>query len=113
MKVDRHEMDGATVVLVSELKEVDVASADAFKEAVLKAMGEASKVVIDVSTIEFFDSAGMRVLLSIKKHIVQRNGKLVLAGLNRPARDIFRMVGFDVIFLIYPDIPQAVAALKS
>lgn len=113
MTVERHEVDGVTVVVVTDLKEVDVASADAFKESVLRAMGEDSKVVIDVSTIEFFDSAGMRVLLSIKKHIVQKNGKLVLAGLNRPARDIFRMVGFDVIFLIYPDIPQAVAAVKS
>jgi len=113
MKVERRVMDGETVVLVSELKEVDVASADAFKKAVLAAIGDDARVAIDVSTIEFFDSAGMRALLSIKKHIVQRNGKLVLAGLNRPARDIFRMVGFDVVFLICPDVPQAVAALKG
>lgn len=113
MKVERHQMDGVTVVVVSDLKEVDVATADAFKAGVLGAMGDDAKVVVDVSTIEFFDSAGMRVLLSIKKHIVQKDGKLVLAGLNRPARDIFRMVGFDVIFLIYPDIPQAVAAIKG
>lgn len=39
MKVERHQVDGVTVVVISDLKEVDVATADAFKAGVLEAMG--------------------------------------------------------------------------
>lgn len=112
MRVERQIVDGVLVVSVGEPVEVDVGHADAFKEAVLSAVGTEPVVVLDVSLVEFFDSAGMSALLSIQKRVVERGGKLALCGLNRAVQEIFQMIGFDLVFLTCPDVPKALAAMK-
>ena len=99
------------MVSVAEPLEVDLGNADEFKSKVLEAMGDTRLVILDAARVEFFDSAGMAALLSLQKRLAIRDGKLVLAGLNRSILEIFRMVGFDVVFETYPDVPRAVAAL--
>jgi anti-sigma B factor antagonist len=113
MRLDRQELEGVTVISVAEPLEVDVGNADEFKAKALEAMGPARLVVLDAALVEFFDSAGMAALLSLQKRAAQRQGKMVLACLNRPVEEIFRMVGFDVVFQTYRDVPEAVAALKK
>ncbi len=113
MRVDRQDIEGVTVISVAEPLEVDVGNADEFKTKVIEVMGEAPLVVLDASLVEFFDSTGMAALLSLQKRVTSRHGKLALASLNRPLQEIFRMIGFDVVFEIYPDVAQAVAALTK
>lgn len=113
MRVDRQLIDGVTVVTVAEPLEVAFGNADDFREAALQAIGDATDVVLDASLVGFFDSDGMSALLTLQKRVGERRGRMVLAGLNRSIQEIFTMVGFDVVFLTYPDVPQAVAALRT
>jgi anti-anti-sigma factor len=113
MKVERQLHEGVTVVAVSESLEVDAGNAEAFRDVVLEAISDDRCVVLDASRVEFFDSAGMGVLLGIQKRLAAKNGTLVLAGLNRAILEIFQMVGFDVIFKICPDVSEAVATLQG
>ncbi len=113
MRVERQEVDGVTVVSVANPVEVDIGNAEEFKTKAIEAIGAARHVVLDAALVEFFDSAGMAALLSIQKSVAARQGTLVLASLNRPVLEIFRMIGFDVVFVTFPDVPQAVAALKA
>lgn len=113
MRVNRQELEGVTVISLAEPLEVDIGNADEFKAKALEAMGPSRLVVLDASLVEFFDSAGMAALLSLQKRASQRQGRVVLAHLNRPVQEIFRMVGFDVVFQTFRDVPQAVAALKE
>ena len=112
MNLGRQVLEGVTIVSVDEPLEVDVGNAEDFKEAALRAMGDDQTVIIDASFIDFFDSAGMGALLSLQKRVAQKQGTLALAGLNRAVQDVFRMVGFDVVFVTYPDVAQAISALK-
>ncbi len=113
MRVESRETEGVIVVAVTEPVEVDVGNADEFKSRTLEAIGAAQRVVLDATRVDFFDSAGMAALLSLQKRTTQRQGKLVLAGLTRPVQDVFRMVGFDVVFETFPSVPEAVAAIKE
>jgi anti-sigma B factor antagonist len=113
LRIERHVSDGVTVVSIAEPTEIDAATADSFKEAVAAAIDDSPKVVLDISRIEFFDSAGMGALLGIQKRVAQAEGRLVLTGQSRAVREVFQMVGFDLVFDVQPDVPLAVAALNE
>src|SRR5215831_14618076 len=113
MKVLSHTVGEVVVLAVDAPVEIDVGNAEAFKDGALAAIGAAKLAVVDCRFIEFFDSAGLGVLLTIQKRLAERGGKVVLAAVNRAVHDIFRMVGFDVVFLTYHDLPKALQALGA
>lgn len=111
MKIDREDFADVAVIRVDESVEIDVGNADVFKNGVIAAIGDALRVVLDLSRVGFFDSAGMGALLSIQKRVAESGGSVVLAGLSRSVSDIFRMVGFDVVFVCVPDVQRAIRRL--
>jgi len=113
MRVDRQDTEGVTVISVAEPIEVDIGNAEEFKAKALEAIGMARRVVLDASRVEFFDSAGMAALLSLQKRASQQQGKIVIAGLRRSVQEVFRMVGFDVVFETFREVQEAIAAIKE
>jgi len=56
--------------------------------------------VIDFGELEYISSAGLGMLLGIQKRLMESGGTLKLINMNRHIREIFRMAGFDRIFVI-------------
>ena len=56
--------------------------------------------VIDFGELEYISSAGLGMLLGIQKRLTESGGTLKLINMNRHIREIFRMAGFDRIFVI-------------
>jgi anti-anti-sigma factor len=54
--------------------------------------------VVDFGELEYISSAGLGLLLSVQKRLMDIGGKLRLVNMNRHIREIFRMAGFDHIF---------------
>ncbi len=113
MKVTVQTIDDVTVATVAEPVEIDSSNAEAFKQAVVDGVGVSPKVVLDISLVEFFDSAGMGALLAIQKRVIPENGRMLLTGMNRAVSEMFQMVGFDVVFAVYPDVPAAIDSLNN
>ena len=113
MRADSSSIEGVRIVKVLDAVEIDIANAEEFKRSLLEAIDDAPRVVLDLGAVEFFDSAGMGALLSIQKRARERGGEVVLAGLRRAVMDLFRMVGFDVMFVCLPDTARGVARLRS
>ena len=111
MEIARQEIDGVVILSLGAPVEIDVHDAEEFKRLVLDAAVGAPRVVLDCGLVEFFDSAGLGALLTVHKRVVESGGRIVLSTLNRPVRDVFQMVGFDMVFACYPDLPRAVQAL--
>ncbi len=111
MNIEREDVASVVVVRVGDPVEIDVGNADEFKHDVLAEIGDAVRVVLDLSRVSFFDSAGMGALLSVQKRMAERGGAVVLAGLSRAVSDIFRMVGFDVVFVCVPDVERGIRRL--
>jgi anti-sigma B factor antagonist len=68
--------------------------------AVIASAAPASRVIIDLSGVEFCDSTGMNVLLSCLSQVKERGGELELAAPRLAVRKILQVTGLDSVFTI-------------
>lgn len=68
--------------------------------ALSTAPGETEGVVIDASNLEYISSAGLRVLLSVKKRCGDKDFRII--GVNSEVMNIFDVTGFSEIMEIEP-----------
>ena len=113
MVFECREEHGVRIVAVAEPLEVELSNADAFRDELRAAIGDASRAVLDATAVEFFDSAGMGALLAVHRSLETHGGKLAMAGLSKPVREVFQMIGFDMVFPVYADVAAAVAGLRG
>ena len=62
-----------------------------------------SRVVIDMSGVEFCDSTGMNVLLSCLRRARERGGDLEIAAPKPAVRKILQVTGLDSVFTLVED----------
>jgi anti-sigma B factor antagonist len=78
LTVAREMEDGIAVVRASG--ELDLASAPQLARAISQAAGgRRPRVLVDLSALEFCDSAGLRALLGAAREVEARAGRLVVA----------------------------------
>ncbi|NLX10098.1 MAG: anti-sigma factor antagonist [Chloroflexi bacterium] len=68
---------------------------------------------VDMSQVEYIASSGLKVLVSAWRRAHDGEGDVVLSGLQPRIVEILEMVGFDMLFQIYPDLDAALAANPS
>ncbi len=66
-------------------------------------------LVVDMPLVEYIASSGLKVLVSAWRRARERDGDVVLSGLQPRIVEIFEMVGFDMLFEIHPDLATALA----
>src|ERR1700739_2022300 len=69
--------------------------------------------IIELSQVELLSSAGLRVMLSPAKRVAHRDASLALAAPSQVVRQVFEISHFDLLFKIFPSVPEAIAALKG
>ena len=67
--------------------------------------------VVDLSSVSYVSSAGLRVLLKGAKTAKASGHRLVLAGIAPSVREVFDISGFSTIFTIVEDMDAALAAI--
>ena len=65
--------------------------------------GTPTRVVIDMSGVEFCDSTGMNVLLSCLRRVRERGGELEIASPKPAVRKILQVTGLDSVFTLVDD----------
>ncbi len=110
-------------VLVARITEAQVMGdtvADALRDNLLALYEQtaATHVVIDMEKVAYLSSAGIRPLLALNRQVREREGRLVLCGLNRDVEGVFvatRLISNNrstpATFENAPDVPTAIAAL--
>ena len=89
--------------LVIATGEIDLYTAPRLQSeiaAVIASAAPASRVIIDMSGVEFCDSTGMNVLLSCLRQARERGGELELAAPRPAIRKILQVTGLDAVFTI-------------
>lgn len=66
-----------------------------------------SKLIFDLTELDYISSAGLRVILLAGKKMRASKGYLALSGLRTNVSEVFQMSGFHTIFNIYPDLQEA------
>lgn len=99
------ERHGTVLVVRIDEKRIDAAGAIAFKEAMRRATeGAQTRVILDLSRVEFLDSSGLGAVVSIMKQLGE-GCRLELAGLAPAVAKVFRLTRMDQIFTIHPELP--------
>ena len=72
---------------------LDTTTAPELEEALKESMDGISELVIDFTETEYISSAGLRVLLSAQK-TMNKQGSMVVTGVNDVIMEIFEVTGF-------------------
>jgi len=110
--IDVKQDRGVTVVDLL-MKRLDASVAVPFKEALLEIVRAGnSRVVLDMSGVEFVDSSGLGSLVSILK-AVGSQGVLAVCGLRPTVHSLFKLTRMDKVFALYATSPDAVLQMAS
>ena len=97
-------------VLVIAAGEIDLYTAPKLQSNLVAIIGNAARdtrVVVDMSGVEFCDSTGMNVLLSCLRQARERGGELELAAPRPAVRKILEVTGLDAVFTVSPSADLA------
>jgi anti-sigma B factor antagonist len=87
---------------------IDSANAAAVKAKALELLGSAPDVVVDLSGVEFLDSAGVGVLVGLFRNSRVHGGRARFCGLTPGVRSVLELIQLDRIFELYDDVETAI-----
>jgi anti-sigma B factor antagonist len=73
----------------------------------------ARKLVLDLTHVEFVDSAGLGIIMRIFGEIEQQGGQLRIAGAREQVRRLFEITHTQAILAVDPDLVTAVRKLQA
>ena len=69
--------------------------------------GGSRKLVLDLTNVNFLDSAGVGMLVVCSSVMQQAGGRLVVAGAAGKVKHVLELTRIDKVIGIYPDLPSA------
>ena len=81
-----------------------------FKQQLEELAARTSRIVVDLSGVQFIDSAGCGALLQSHKLLLEKGGGLKVCCVTPPVRALFELVRMQRVLEIYPDREQALRA---
>ena len=111
LKVEtRHPSEGVAVIALGG--EADVYTSPRIKQEIVDLLNNGStKLVVDLTGVEYLDSTGLGVLIGGLKRARERDGDLKLICDNVRILRIFEITGLTKIFDIHRSEPEALAKL--
>jgi len=104
--------DGDVVVIGLDGR-LDTATSADFDFALESHAEKPTRLLVDLTGIQYVSSAGLRVFLMLAKKLQKSDGKLVLCNMSATVREVFDIAGFSKILRIEPDRAAGVAALAG
>jgi len=110
MECTSHKADTAVVIKVTG--RIDSVTARDFENACGAWIDKReTRLVIDLSALEYTSSAGLRSFLVVGKRIKAAGGTLALAGLQGMVKEVFDMSGFATLFPVHDSLEKAFATI--
>lgn len=108
LSVSTRDEDGRTVVAATG--EVDVYTAPVLDDALSAAVtGGATRVVVDLSGVDFLDSTGLSVLVKALKRVRDADGSLDVVVTAERVNKVFRITGLDQVIPVHASLADALA----
>ena len=110
MAIMKYRLDGKTLLLSWE-GEITSGNAESLREETLSVLDQIpfSRVLLDFSNVSYISSAGLRVVLGLKKQV----GDLAVVEAPLEVYSIFDMTGFTKILPVYKKLPVIDVAGKQ
>jgi anti-anti-sigma factor len=111
MEISQKEENG--IVFLSFKGRLDGTSAPEAEQAVKNILeNENTRLVFDLSLLEYLSSAGLRVILGAAKEMKRRGGKFVLCALNAYVKEVFEVSGFGAIIPIAESVEAGIKEIS-
>lgn len=100
------------VVVVRVSGRLDAATSPLLEKQIMSIIeGGHFKLVLNMSSVDYLSSAGMRLMLSVSKKLRHLEGKVVACSMNDDVMEVIKMAGFTQVLEIYPTEEESVAHL--
>ena len=100
------------VTIVSLLGEIDAGTAATVQEKVIPLSVPSCKIILDMTKVAYMSSAGLRMLLSVYRHISGNKGQVILVGLSDELIDTMSMTGFLTYFTLQNTLDAGLQAFS-
>lgn len=112
MKVDTYEQGSALVVRVYG-ERLDIANSREFKNEMIEIItAGASRLVLDLSSVNLLDSSGLTSIASTLKALGP-NGRIAVGAITKPVEKVFQLTRMYKIIPIFNSIDEAEASMAS
>jgi anti-sigma B factor antagonist len=91
---------------------LDSTTAPTTEDLILPHAGPNCKILVDMRGVSYMSSAGLRMLLLLKRAIAQNDGQVVLAEVPNKLLDIMSMTGFLQFFTVHETLDSAIESLR-
>lgn len=99
--------------VVSLTGEIDVATAPRLREHLAAACASAPRIIVDLTHVDFLDSAGLGVLAGAMKRARFRGRTLRLVCPCRQIRNVLVMTGLAKVFWIHDTLDDAAGGTQN
>ncbi len=100
------------ITIIEMQGELDSRSSPEVQDQLLNAVERDSKIVLDMSRVDYMSSAGLRTLLVLYRRIKENVGQIIVTGLNDEVRDVMAITGFLDFFETAETRREAIAAMS-
>ena len=101
------ESPTAGVTLIIPADPLSGQQATQFRRWMESALPDVRQVILDLSRVEFMDSAGCGVLLWLHKELLQRGGRLTVRGVVSSVQAMFDILRIERVLHILPPASAA------
>ncbi|NJP06771.1 MAG: anti-sigma factor antagonist [Chloroflexaceae bacterium] len=109
MEIRSQSVDG--IVVVTLVGELDSRTAPIAQAQLIPLCQPDSKILLDVSRVEYMSSAGLRLMLLLYRQTSNVQGQIVLTGLSEDMKD-WAITGFLTFFRTYDTRDEGLQALQ-
>ncbi len=84
--------------------EIDMATGPQLRQTIVQQVNDGkTKLILDLSQVDFVDSTGLGVLIGGLKRTRSHGGDLRCVGLTEPLIEMFKLTGLDLVLTENPD----------
>jgi anti-sigma B factor antagonist len=102
-----HCTSGCAVVVTTG--EIDLYTAPALRESLIRAGESSNRIVIDLTAVTFLDSTGLGVMLGAQRRARSTDRSVVLVGPTDMVKRVLHVTGLDRVFPTYARLDEALA----
>jgi anti-sigma B factor antagonist len=106
--------EGPGYAVVSVAGEIDAATESRFRDALTSVLSRGVlRLVVDLSGVAFLASAGIGVLMGVRRVLLDSDGRLVLASPHGEVAQVLKITGVSEVIPVTATVPAAVTALSA
>ena len=106
----------SNVLVLSPVGRIDHANSEDFRESIApfveRCSQESECLVLDLASVDYISSAGLRCFMLAEKQTRAQGGTIVVAAMQPVVREIFEISRFTLVFETFPAVSDAIAKLS-